>query len=276
MSEERTVSGPDVVVWVSRVGASTAAPLLVGCELDDGINEETFSIVAFDAAVSAVTLEDGRRVRLASFKDCVVLDRRADHPLVAAVEASRTPEDLRDRAELARAGIRADRLGSTEARGAVLAALRAEEDGALPDYGGRHAFYLAMSAAGDAGLMRVAEPVFDRLAWRFAAAGREVPGDLYWRRAALLRSLGRWQEAVAVSEVLHQGVVKGSVDRMLLATTRAAALLDLYEATGAVRWLSLAERACGVAKAIAPGDEIVRDVWIRLSRLRAAAAGGGE
>ncbi len=271
MPEERAIPGSDVIVWLSRVGAASAGPLLVGCGLDDGTHDEVFPLVGFDADKAAVVLEGGKRVRLASLAACVVLDSRPGHPLYAAIEASRTPADTRERAEraeLARAGIRADRLGSPEARRAVLAVLRMAQDGKLPGRSARHAFYRALTEAGDRSLAQVAAQEMERQSARFALLGQEIPGDLYWRRAALLRSLGQLKEAVAVSDVLHQDVVKDPTDRMLLATTRAAALLDLHEATGEASWLALAGRAYDVAKAIRPEETSVLSVGNRLRKLR--------
>ncbi len=68
--------------------------------------------------------------------------------------------------------------------------------------------------------------------------------------------------------VLHAGRVKDGGAQKVLATTRAGALLDLFEVTGEVKWLSLAERAAKVAYAIDPNGEEVSAVYRRFRALR--------
>jgi hypothetical protein len=204
--------------------------------------------------------------------NCEVLDARPGHPLAGAIEASRTPAEAlerAERAELGRFAIDPDRLGSVQARRAVLAVLRETQTGGMPGRADRHAFYAALTRSGDRRAVQVAADVLARLSARFTELGRAVPDDLYWRRAALLRSLGKLKEAVAISDVLDQEVLRDPDDRRILAATRCGALLDLFEATREAPWLASAERAFRIAKEIAPGDEAVERLDNRLRRLRA-------
>jgi hypothetical protein len=276
MTDEAMVPVRDVLVWLSRAGAEEASKLLVGCALDDGTSDEAVPIVAVDTERKSVTLEGGRRLLLAGARDGEIIDPRPDAPLVSAIAAQWTPaerQERQQRAELARAGIDADRLPSGEDRRAVLGFLRMMGSGELPDQEQRHRFYLALSAAGDSGLARVGARVFAELAERFAAAGN-VPDDLYWRRTWFLRSSGQLREAVSASDGLHRGQVKDQGARKLLATVRAAVLLDLFDATGEAKWLGLADRAARVAYAIAPAEEEVKAVYGRLQAMRAQAGRG--
>jgi hypothetical protein len=275
MTDEAGVPVPDVLVWLSRVGADEGH-LLAGCALDDGTSDEAVPIVALDAERKAVTLEGGRRLLLAGVRHGEIIDPRPDAPLVSAIAAQWTPAERlerEERAELAHAGIDADRLASAEDRRAVLAFLRMMAAGELPGAEERHRFYLALSATGEPGLARIGARMLAELAERFAAGG-SVPDDLYWRRAWFLRAARQLREAVSVSDALHMGQVKEQDARKLLATTRAAVLLDLFDATGEVKWLALADRAARVAYAIAPADEEVKAVYRRFQAVRAQAGRG--
>jgi len=270
MTDEASVPVRDVLVWLSRVGADEGQRLLVGCALDDGTSDEAVPIVALDAERKGVTLQGGRRLLLAGVRDGEIIDPRPDAPLVGAIAAQWTPAELmerQERAELAHAGIDADRLASGEDRQAALAFLRMTAAGELPGPEERHRFYLALSATGETGLARIGARVLGQLADRFAAAG-SVPDDLYWRRTWFLRAGGQLREAVAVSDALHMGQVKEQGARKLLATTRAAALLDLFDTTREVKWLALADRAARVAYALAPEEEEVKAVYRRFQAVR--------
>jgi hypothetical protein len=271
MTDEATVPVRDVLIWLSRAGADEARQLLVGCALDDGASDEAVPIVELDVERKAVTLEGGRRLLLSGVRDGAILDPRPDAPLLRSVEtqwSAAERQERQQRAELARAGIDADLLASPADLRAVLAFLRMMTARELPGAEERHRFYLALSAAGDAALARTGARVLAELAERFATAGGGVPDDLYWRQTWFLRTSSQLREAAAVSEALHLGKVKEQGARKLLATTRAAALLDLFEATGEVKWVALADRAIRVANAIAPEEDEVKVVYRRLQSVR--------
>jgi hypothetical protein len=276
MTNSSAVPVRDVLVWLSRVDADAASRLLVGCALDDGSGDEAVPIVALDAERKAVTLEGGRRLLLAGARDGEIVDPRPDAPLGSVIAAQWTPDERRERqelAELAQAGIDADQLASGDDRRAVLAVLRAMAAGTLPDPEQRRRFYAALSAAGEPRLARTGAHLLEQLAEQFRVAGT-VPDDLYWGRTWLLRASRQLREAVSVSDALHLGLVKDQGARKLLATIRAAVLLDLFEATGEAKWLGLADRAARVASAIAPAEEEVKAVNRRLETMRAQAARG--
>jgi hypothetical protein len=248
----------------------------VGCGLDDGTSEDAVPIVAVDTERKSVTLDGGRRLLLSGVRDGEIIDPHPNAPLVSAIAAQWTPAERQDReqrAELARVGIDADRLPSGEDCRAVLAFLRMIESGEVPNLEQRHRFYIALSAAGEAGLARVGARVFAQLAEQFATAGT-VPDDLHWRRTWFLRASGQLREAVSVSDGLHLGQVKDQGARKLLATIRAAVLLDLFDTTGDAKWLGLADRAARVAYALAPAEEEVKAVYRRLQSMRAQAGRG--
>jgi hypothetical protein len=260
---------PDVVHWIARVAPQDAARLLIGCLLDDGVADTLTQITALDHQRKGLILEDGRFVPLARLRAGVIVDPRPNAPLRQAIVASRTPAEQQervDRAALGRAGIDPDRLASESDRQAVLELVRAEAVGALTDYPARHAGYLALSAGEDAAVARIGARLFAGIAERHGAKGT-VPDDLHWRRAWFLRASGQLREAVAVSDVLHSAAPSESRNRNVLAAVRTGALLDLFDADGDARWVSLAEQAAVIALAAFPRDDAA---WNMERRLKAA------
>jgi hypothetical protein len=114
-------------------------------------------------------------------------------------------------------------------------------------------------------LARFGAALFARIAERHATAGK-VSDDLHWRRASFLRMSGQLQAAVTGSDVLHDPEQAASPTRHVLAAVRAAALLDMFDADGDARWLSLAQQAAAVALAKAPRDDVTWNIKRRLKR----------
>ena len=270
MIHEATAPVRDVLIWLARVDAAIARRLLVGCLLDDGVSTEAVPILDLDIERKAVTLQGGRRLLLAGARNGEIIDPRPDAPLIGAIGAQWTAGEVLERdlrAELGQAGIDADRLASDEDRRAVLAFLRAISTCKLPGAEERHRFYRALSAGGEIGLARIGARVFAELAGQHQVAGK-IPDDLYWRWAWFLRVSRQLHEAISVSDTLHSGKLKDQSARKLLATIRAATLLDLFESISETKWLTLAERAAKIAYAISPTDAEVKMVHRRLQVLK--------
>ena len=269
MVQEVEISGAEVVGWLSRVSADDAEAILIGCDLDDGDADQLARIIAIDRQRNALVVAGGRRIPMGRLRAGAIVDSRPNAPLRQAISSSETPADRQqrqDRIELGRAGIDPSRLASSEDQQAVLALLKAEVAGSLPDSHQRHAGYMALRASADPALARVGARLFAAMAERFAAQDR-IPADLYWRRASLLRTAGHPRDAVAVSDVLDTGGPSDPVARKFLATVRGAALLDLFDQDANSQWVTLAKQAVAVAMAWIPRDE---EVWALDRRLRAA------
>lgn len=271
---ETAVPFSEVLDWLTRTDRGTADALMAGCELDDGDSEETMLIAGMewsDAAVPvALVLRDGRRLpvrRLAG--KAQLLDSRPGSPLAAAIEAARSPAEAAEREMrkvLSRAGIDADRLRSGAARRAVAVLAWKLERGRVPSSEERRAAYLAL-IAGDDALARKGKLLFRRLMEMCHRQNLPVPEDCHWRLACLARTTGDLQEAVAVSDILHQADrPKDEVCRKLLATTRCAALIDLWEVNAQAGLIREADKAFKVARAIASKDEEVEALRWRLNR----------
>nr|WP_294525544.1 hypothetical protein [uncultured Rhodopila sp.] len=272
---ERSVPLSAVLDWLKRAPRETAAALIAGCELDDGDSDEVMPIGGFEwsdgAAPVALILQDGQRLpvrRLAA--DAQVVDSRPGAPLAAAIDATRSPAQAAEREMrkvLAKAGIDADGLRSAEARRAVAVLAWKLDRGQVPPDEERQAAYVAL-IAGDDATARRGKLMFRRLLDMCVRRNLPVPEDSHWRLACLARHTGNPQEAVAASDILHQkDRPKDQVCRKLLATTRCAALLDLWDATQEAALVREAERAFKVARAIAPRDEEVDTLRRRLNRV---------
>jgi hypothetical protein len=271
MEIESETPVPDVLVWLGRVTPEEACRLLVGCLLDDGSGDNADEIAGLDVERLSVGVKGGRRLLLRAVLDGVVVDGRLGTPLAAAVEECWTPRERQERAdrlELGRAGILAGKLASGADREAVLVFVRLMGGGGLPGYGQRHAFYLALRAGADAGLARLGARLMRELIERAANSGL-VAEDLHWRHVWFLWRAGNLVEAVEASEMLHTGGLRNPGDQKVLATTRAGALLDLFEARADGATLAKAERSLKVAYALEPGDEKVKELYRRLDHARA-------
>ncbi len=280
---EKTVAMGAVLAWLGRVGPEEGRRLLAGCALDDGESEDALPIAGLEwgpgSAPLALLLEGGGRKLFRQVAGGVVVDARPGAPLVAAIEAARTPgelAELAERRELVRAGVNPDSLGSTEDRRAVLALHRSLADGSVPPAEVRRAAYLALRAGGRAETGRWGARLFREVFALCRNAGSAVPDDCHWRLAALLRQAGELREAIAVSDVLHtdvlhtdvlhRGTVRDPQARKLLATTRVGALLELWRATREVELVRQADRAFKVAWAIGRDDAEVQALRPALNR----------
>ena len=217
-------------------------------------------------------MSTGRRVLLKAAAHGVVVDERPGSPLVAAVESCWTVAEREERLQrraLQREGFAAEKLASGEARAAVIAFMAAMRAGEVPSWRQRQEFYLAISAGEDAGFAQTGARVFGELIARCGARGA-VPEDLHWRRAKLLRLGQQFAEAVAASEVLYAGQMRSATDRRLLATTRAASLLSLYEARQELPLLAKAEQCLAMANALGPDDGELVGLYVKLKKLRNA------
>lgn len=264
--DECAIDVTKVLVWLSRIG-NEEARTLIGCLLDDGESDDAIEITAIDETRQVITLATGRRRALRTLLGGAIIDARPGTPLRAAISTATTPADRRADAvgeALRRAGIDPSKLSSDAARGAVVTVLRLRDRGALASPDERHGFFVAVRESQDAGLARTAASIMADEMARYERTGSSVPEDLYWLYSALLRQGREWRRAVEVSEVLYQGRFERTDHRRLLATTRAAALLDLVEFSGDRGLLPEAKRAADMAFALGPGDQEVHRVYDRL------------
>ena len=266
---ERTVALPAVLKWLERADPRDATMILTGLSVDDGDAEEAFEIleIVWDAEGRArsIILTDGRKLALRSV--AAIIDSQ-DGRLAAAVEAALFPGEraARDRRrqrdqKLAASGF-VSRFASDEDAELVLTLAETLSGDAPTTYEMRHDGYLAITRGEQQALCRPGARLFRQLMAHDQAAARGAPAeDYYWRLVKLLHVAGELHEAAALDEMLWNKRVHGPVDRRLLATTMAAALLSLAEATHDTMRLRAAHRACGLAWSLKPDDEGTSNIF---------------
>ncbi len=270
---EKTAGMGTVLAWLSRVGPEAGRRLLIGCALDDGKSDNALPIVGLEwgaeAAPLALLLEGGGRKLFRQVAGGAVVDARPGTPLIAAIAAARTPAELAERAErreLVQAGVNPDRLGGTEDRRAVLALCRCLAIRSLPPPEVRRTAYLALRAGGQLENARTGARLFGEALALCRDAGMAVPDDYHWRLATLLRQAGELREAVAASDVLGSDTVGDPRARRLLATTRTAALLELWRRTRDSELVRQADQAFRIAWALGRNDPEVLELRPALNR----------
>jgi len=166
---------------------------------------------------------------------------------------------------LGKIGLDATRFASTDARTAVLSLAAALDHGAIPDAPARQAAYDALKCT-EQQTQRMGAQMFKRLATQCAANRQPVPDDIHWRVACLLRYAGALRDAIAASNVLNGPEIRDRGARKILATTRAASLLDLWEATHEAMHVRDADAAFRLAWGIDRHDEELQALRRALNR----------
>ena len=110
---------------------------------------------------------------------------------------------------------------------------------------------------------------------QLALASQDRPSvDIHIKLAYFLRHSGQLEKALDVTDVVHltnRSVRISPAQRAILATNRAATLVDLYELRGDSELLKQARACLGIAWAIEKPEEASR-VYQRLDRLEARVA----
>ena len=272
MGTEATLPVADLLRWMTRADPEQLRALIVGCELDDGESDDVVAIADVNVADRVLVLAGGRRVALRTVLQGVIVDPRSGSPLLAAYAQSRTPaeqQEAADRAGLRSRGVDPDRLGSPSDRRIVLTFLRASEGKAAVSELALAAFYDAMKRSADAALYRRAAAALRAVAESSARA----PVTLPWRLAWFLNRTGQHEAAIAVSETPEARRLQG-VDRAVMASIRASALIVLGGTRRDAALLDLAEHAIRAAVAAGSDREVVNTLYGTLRAARARIGAG--
>jgi hypothetical protein len=272
---EFELSGSAVQQWMMKVDPATATQLLVGCGVDDGEADDLLDIESIAANNVLICRFGGRLTRIpaAKLKTCSVYVDRTDHPLRAAVEASRTPTQRRlDELRQELQSLRVPTSSITNERDAetVLAAWQDDAAGVLPSEMERNQRYETFKRLQ---LLRSSAHIID--GWRKASLRTNEPLDagILIQLAFCLRyngDLANALEATNVLELQAPFIRIRSGQRAILATMRAAILMDLYEAEGDTDRLGQAKQYAAKAWSIAQSPE-TRMVYNRLNKLKGEA-----
>jgi len=267
-TSEASLSVADLLRWITRADAAELRALVIGCGLDDGKSDDLTPIVDISVAECFLVLTGDRRVSLRTVPDGAIVDHRPGWPLLAAYAKSRTPaerQEADERAALRRYGVDPDRLASSQDRHAVLGFLHSQEKQTVISEPVLGAFYEAMKRSTDMGLYRCAATALRALAVSCAERGVQAPGTLSWRLAWFLNRVGRFEDAIKISETMAaQGM-----NRAYMATIRASALISLGRIRHDVGLLEKAEHAIRIASGAGSEREVVNTLY---GVLRAARA----
>ncbi len=264
----------DVLVWIKRVGRDVALQTLLGCELDDGATDSLHVIEGMEFSAQAepiaFALRGGARFLTGRLRaaGAAIVESRPGAPLAAAIEAGRTEPERALRAQaqaLQEIGIDPARLKSADAGQAVLHFTQSLDQNIVPDASTRQTAFDAFKNA-DPQMQLLGAQAFKRLTVMCAAKGQPAPEDVHWRTACLLRYAGALREAIAASDVLNGPTLRDRGARKILATTRAAALLDLWGETHEVKFVREADAAFRLAWGIDRHNEELQALKPRLNR----------
>lgn len=228
---EREIPGQTVLNWMQEAGVEDLTRLLVGCGIDDTRHEHLLNIIRVEPGRILICELAGELIRIGPQKipRCIVVDRAEGFPLARAVEQSIPPGErrLRDaRRYLAQNGINVDKI-TREGDVFTISDMMIR----LPSPSHMNEGYEAFKKAG---LHHDAARVFDR--W-LSIAQRSSPrlvGSLLIKLAFFRRSAGDLNGALAATDVLQHNPLRFRLQKSekgVLATQRAAILLDIFDAT---------------------------------------------
>ncbi len=223
---EKSIDGALVLRWLRTDDADAA--LLVGCEVDDD-SQDLAVVVGVDLERQILTCRGGRRIPFARLRTCQLVVA-LDHPLGARTDACITPEERKEtalRAQLGPGYRGAINIADLEAVHAAEMARRARH---LPDPDSRFRQFEALKANGlHLQGVGIAET------WRDLARASGQPwGDIGLNLAKCLRETGQVAKAAEAAKEALDGKGSGATPRQraMLATTRAASLIDKFERKG--------------------------------------------
>jgi hypothetical protein len=268
-NDEASLPVADLLRWMSRGEPEALRALLIGCDLDDGRNDDLLPIADVDVPGCVLVVAGRRRVPLRTVMGGAIVDRRPGWPLCAAYAAARTPAEEREAAE--RAGLRRfhidpDRLASSQDRRVVLTFLRAVTAQTAISGLALDAFHEAMKRSSDIAVYRRAA---DALRW-LGRTSSHPPVTLPWRLAWFLNRAGQHEEAVTVSEAPEAGRLQG-MDLVYMAGIRASALISLGTMRRDPTLLDKAEQAIRIAAAHGSDCDAINTLYATLRAARVQA-----
>jgi len=258
--------------WLKSEAADPA--LLDGCALDDGECDEPLPILEVDLARQTLVCAGpkGRaRFPFGRLSDGLLVAPTTDHPAVAAVTASVSPQERAHQRMREELGPEYPRPFATVADlEAVHAAEMARRAGKLPERALRGPWVRALKRNE---LHRQGAQLAQ--SWRELANGCGAPwSDIALHLAWFQRQAGHPNRAIETARDFWRSKAPASqTETAMLATVEAAAWIDRFERKGgAAPDLVEARRAAAKAYAISPTDPEIQTVY---QRLKAAEAGPG-
>jgi hypothetical protein len=266
------VNGNEVLLWISKVSLTEAAPLLVGCQLDDGEYVHLLPIVDVDVSRNSLVIEyngDRKSRPLAILRQGLVVDERPGTPLICEIDGSKSPmqKQLEDaRKQLSQFHINPAQIANDDDVYIILNTLEDQQNTEIPSRDGREESYEALKRAD---LNRLGATIMDRWLKLSLDAGGRIEPDIYIKLTYFLRHSGSLNKALRTTGVLELPTSTfrpSQGERAVLSTMRGAILLDLYEANNDGDLLKQARAYAARAYAINQSDA-VQMLYRRLAKL---------
>lgn len=257
---EADLEGKAVLRWLKETPHDRAAEILIGCGLDNGVDEELLVIEELDVdfVLQCRLGLTKKRIPPTLLQQSIVVDNKAGHPLKAAIEQT-TPEYERilidAKRKLQNAGIPAEKLTRSADLFSLIEVLEAHEHKRLPTPELQEELYDLIKRAN---LLQLGAKIIE--GWRNLELNSNgyVDGDILIRLAYCWRHSGQIGRALEASKpvVEYDKTVRITpAQKAVLATERAAALMDLFEIRRDQQLLSAARRCAGIAWAISQSQE---------------------
>ena len=259
---ETEIDGRLLQRWLRTDGAEPG--LLVGCALDDGECDEPLAISQVDMVRQALVC--GRvRIPFPRLVDCLLV-APADHPVVAAIRACVSPEELRLQRMKTELGEEYPKpFASVEDLEAIHTAEMARREGKLPERALRGPWVRALKRNE---LYRQGAQL--ALSWRQLANAMGAPwSDIALHLAWFQRHAGHPNRAIETArDFWASKAVASQTEIAMLATVEAASWIDRFERKGgAPPDLIEARRAAAKAYAINTTDPEIKAVYQRLQAI---------
>ena len=268
---EFTANGSDVLNWLQTTDLDQAKDILVGCGIDNGEDEELLEVINIDlqGQILECSLHNkSSKIPFAKLRQFFVVDERNDHPLAGALEDKKSDwQRSLDRAkeELKSLGVSSASIQNADDILLIRQMLDLKQNSTLPTRNEREEFYIALKKSD---LLRLGSEVSEHWLSLSRAANETIEPDIYIKLAFFLRHTGRLDKAYRVTGIVdlpHSTVRMSPIERSILATMRAAILIDQYEAQPDIDLLKRARGYAGLAWANAKSDE-TRMVYKRLEK----------
>lgn len=254
------IDGSRVAEWLAHSDLEVIRATLIGCSLDDGTSDAEWHIVSVgeDKSLTCIQAQLTSRFSLARLKHCVVLERGSAQTLHKLILESRSPYEAgveRARDSLRKHNIAVSALASGSDILVLLASVKAYVAKKLPQPNEQEKFYDVMKRTGQ---FRLGAKVCRQWLNTQLAQGRRLSGSTLIKLAFFLRHSGELVEALQATEPALAPDPRFAVSpgqRGVLASERAAILMDLFETRHNPELLREARKSAAVAYAAEPGPE---------------------
>lgn len=270
-NEPDQIEGQKVINWMREVGVEQCRPILVGVKIDDGKEDNLLIIEAIELQYVLICSINGqkRRIPPGKIRDCYFYDYRPGDILSKIIfdalsEGERHLETCRK--ELRKAGFPVDKFPGFGDVTDALSMVKDFKNNILPSLSDQNKRYVILKRSE---LFIYAIDLISQWISLRLSQSPIIDADLLIKLALCFRRSGQFQKALDATDVVimkHPRVIPTRSQRAILATERAATLLDVFEQNFDRSLLVEARECAGIAYSIEQSDEI-KSLYNRLRAL---------